>query len=158
MKISEQADKLNEALLLCNIHYQRMKYAFEKVVNLFPLDTEKYANLDPDTFSYLDQLIYRFSKLQDSMGKRLFPALLGILGEDTLEIPFIDILTKLEKFGLLENFKDWLSLRETRNVVTHEYPFFTEEIIEGLNIMEKQCTALENTWLKLKAYAENRIN
>lgn len=75
-------DHLKEAILLCNTHFSRMSYAFSKVEKHFPLNEKTYAVLSPDDLSYFDQLIFRFSKLQDSMGNRLFPSLLENLGED----------------------------------------------------------------------------
>ena len=126
-------DKLREALKLCSIHNERMQYAFNKVKHYFPLDETSYNKLSKDDLSYIDQLIFRFSKLQDSMGNRLFPALLKCLGEDIEAKPFIDILTTLERLELIDDHRIWLELRETRNIVTHEYPFIDSEIIEGLN-------------------------
>ena len=151
-------DKLKEALNICEIHSQRMNYALNKVADKFPIDTERYNELSSDDLSYLDQLIFRFSKLQDSMGNRLFPALLQKLGEDIEGKPFIDLLTKMEKLNLLENHKEWFTLRETRNLVTHEYPFFTPEIIDGLNLLTKQAETLEKIWMNLKQIALQRFN
>ena len=79
---SEILDKLNEAVQLCVIHSDRMSFAWSKVEKYFPLNTEKYKLLLPEELSFFDLLIFRFSKLQDSMGGRLFPALLAYLGED----------------------------------------------------------------------------
>ncbi|MCF8337167.1 MAG: hypothetical protein K9I74_04210, partial [Bacteroidales bacterium] len=67
------------------------------------------------------------------MGRRLFPDLLEALGEDIYDKPFIDKLNILERLELLDDHKTWLNLRETRNLVTHEYPIESSEIIEGLN-------------------------
>jgi hypothetical protein len=96
-------NKLEEAIKLSEIHFQRMHYAYGKVQYLFPLDAGKYANLIYDDLSYFDQLIFRFSKLQDSMGTRLFPALLENLGEDINDIPFMDMLNRLEKLNIIED-------------------------------------------------------
>jgi hypothetical protein len=134
MKI-EPSDRLNEAIQLCAIHSERMKFAWSKLSTLFPLNLQRYLLLEPETLSFFDQLIFRFSKLQDSMGEKLFPALLENLGEEVRGKPFIDILTKMEELGLLQSSNEWLLLRETRNIVTHEYPFVTNEIIEGLNLL-----------------------
>ena len=133
MNQEDTLDKLKESLQICDIHYQRLSYALMKVKPLFPLTQGKYQNLTFDDLSYIDQLIFRFSKLQDSMGTRLFPAILENLGEDVSDKPFIDLLTRMEKLNLIDNHKQWLALREIRNEVTHEYPFFTPEIIDGLN-------------------------
>jgi len=133
-------------------------YAIEKVKHHFPLDENKYQNLSFDDLSYLDQLIFRFSKLQDGMGTRLFPAILENLGEDVVGKPFIDILTKMEKLDLLSDNKKWLKLHETRNLVTHEYPFFTPEIIQGLNTLIEQAEILESIWSNLRRFSKSRFN
>ena len=66
-------DKLKESIKLCSIHHERMIYSYRKIQNKFPLDSETYENLSNDDLSYIDQLIFRFSKLQDSMGKIPLP-------------------------------------------------------------------------------------
>ena len=157
MNQEDNLDKLKESLQICDIHFQRMNYALTKVKPLFPLNAERYQNLSFDDLSYIDQLIFRFSKLQDSMGNRLFPAILENMGEDVHDKPFIDLLTKMEKLHLLESHKQWLILRETRNEVTHEYPFFTPEIIEGLNSLDEQAEILIKIWNKLKELATSRF-
>jgi hypothetical protein len=91
------------------------------------------------------------------MGVRMFPALLVLLGEDVEGKPFIDILLKLEKLNIIENHKDWLLLRETRNVVTHEYPFYVPEIIEGLNLLHDQSSKLSTIWLSVNHIANEHI-
>lgn len=150
-------DKLKESLRLCSMHNQPMQYAYGKVKQYFPLDEKTYHNLSQDDLSYIDQLIFRFSKLQDSMGTRLFPALLICLGEDIEAKPFIDLLTLLEKLELIEDHQVWLEIRETRNIVTHEYPFIESEIIEGLNLLNKKASLLTDIWNKLDKYAHERF-
>ena len=150
-------DRLRETLQLCSIHHERMQYAYSKVKHYFPIDLSKYKQLSGDDMSYIDQLIFRFSKLQDSMGNRMFPALLENLGEDIHGMPFIDLLTTMEKLKLIDDHKQWLNLRETRNAVTHEYPFITDEIIEGLNTLSEDVILLSNTWKHLKNYSEERF-
>lgn len=151
-------DELMEALQLCEIHNERMQYAYHKVMHYFPLNTTSYKELSKDDLSYFDQLIFRFSKLQDSMGNRLFPALLKSLGEDIRGLPFIDRLTTLEKLQLLDDHKQWLQLRETRNTVTHEYPFITDEIIEGLNTLSEDAVVISDIYNSLKTYCQERFN
>jgi hypothetical protein len=157
MNKQDISDKLKEALHICEIHSQRMNYALQKVEKHFPLDVNKYKELSFDDLSYLDQLIFRFSKLQDSMGNRLFTSILQNLGEDIEGKPFIDLLTRLEKLNLIQNHKEWFTLRETRNLVTHEYPFFTPEIIEGLNLLSGQAVILDNIWKSLKQFSEEKF-
>jgi hypothetical protein len=151
------SDQLKESILLCTIHCERMSFAWGQIEKHFPLTTEKYNSLDPMVLSFFDQLIFRFSKLQDSMGGKLFPALLENLGEEVRGKPFIDVLIKLEELELLENSDDWLLLRETRNIVTHEYPFITEEIINGLNLLSKHQKLLIDIWQRLLNIIEARF-
>lgn len=132
-----QKDALKTAIQLCSIHCERMSFAFSQLEHYFPLDISTYQSLTPTELSYFDQLIFRFSKLQDAMGNKLFPAVLVNLGEDIQGKSFIDLLTKLEQLTILSDSKEWLALRETRNLVTHEYPFITDEIIDGLNLLGK---------------------
>jgi hypothetical protein len=35
----------------------------------------------------------------------------------------------MEKLNLLENAKDWIALRQTRNTVSHEYPFYKHPLL-----------------------------
>jgi len=56
---------------------------------------------DPERLRILDQLLFRFSKLQDALGIRLVPATLAALAEPFEEWPMIDRLNRLEKLGAL---------------------------------------------------------
>jgi hypothetical protein len=76
---------------------------------------------DPNRLRTLDQLLYRYTKLQDALGQRLVPATLAALTEPFEEWPMIDRLNRLEKLGYLE-VDSWLRWRETRNRLAHEYP------------------------------------
>ncbi len=115
---SEKMDKLNEAVMLCAIHSERISFAREKIKIHFPLEKEKYLQLQPEALSFFDQLIFRFSKMQDSMEGKLFPAILENLGEEINSLPFIDRLAKLEQLGIIPSAEDWMLLRETRNILT----------------------------------------
>lgn len=150
-------DKLKESVKLCDVHHERMFYAYGKVRHKFPLTEASYERLSKDELSYLDQLIFRFSKLQDSMGRRIFPDLLEALGEDVYDKPFIDKLNLLERLELLEDHKTWLNLRETSNLVTHEYPIEPSEIIEGLNDLAQGVETLSGIWEYLRSYIRNRF-
>lgn len=123
MLTNELRDKLSETLAICDSHYQRMIFAFESIEKYFPLTEINFSHISPIEMALFDQLIYRFSKLQDSMGSRLFKQLLEALEEDISGLPFIDILNKMEKLNLLDRSLDWIVLRQTRNTVSHEYPF-----------------------------------
>jgi len=158
MLTEELRDKLNETVAICDLHNQRMIFAWESIKRHFPVTEINLNQISPVELAFFDQLIYRFSKLQDSMGSRLFKQLLEALEEDTSGLPFIDILYKLEKLNILDDAKEWISLRQTRNTVSHEYPFFKEVQMEELNLLPEDVVKLSAIWLKLRAYAVNRLN
>jgi hypothetical protein len=87
----------------------------------------------------------------------LFRLILIGLGEDVENVPFIDLLNKLEKLQLIKSKEQWLTLRELRNQISHEYPYNTEELVNGLNELYLQSQVLSGIWLSLKKYAENRF-
>jgi len=149
----ELSSKLTETLAICDLHHQRMMFAWESIKKYFPLTEIKFRQISPIELALLDQLIYRFSKLQDSMGARLFKQLLQALEEDISSLPFIDILYKLEKLNLLDDAKDWIALRQTRNTISHEYPFLMEIQMEELNLLPDEVEKLATIWIKLKDYA-----
>jgi hypothetical protein len=150
-------DRLTETLAICDLHHQRMMFAWESIEKYFPLTDIDFSQIPPIELALFDQLIYRFSKLQDSMGSRLFKQLLEALEEDISGLPFIDILYKMEKLNLLGEAKDWLVLRQIRNTISHEYPFYKEVQVEELNLLPEEVRKLAAIWLKLKEYTLNRI-
>ncbi len=156
MEENENTDKLKQSIKICLLHMERMTYAKNEMAPFFPLDTSNYTKLDNKEFSLLDQFIFRFSKLQDSMGNKLFPVLLENLGEDITSKPFIDLLLLLEKLGIIGNHNEWLTLRETRDIITHEYPFVEDEVIEGLNILNEDSTVLIKIWRRVYNFITKR--
>ena len=74
---------------------------------------------DSASLAFADQIIYRFSKAQDSMGAKLFKAFMLYNGEN-VDRPFLDILNSLEKIHIL-NVDEWFELREIRNEIAHNY-------------------------------------
>lgn len=157
MLTEEMNDKLKETLAICDLHHQRMMFAYESLEKFFPLTEFKLSQVSPIELALFDQLIYRFSKLQDSMGTRLFKQLLELLEEDISGLPFLDILYKMEKLNLLESAKDWITLRQTRNTVSHEYPFYKEIQVEELNLLPEEVVKLASLWIKLKDYSLQRL-
>jgi hypothetical protein len=154
----ELQDKLKETLVICELHHERMMFAFENIKKYFPLTETSFSQISPFDTALFDQFIYRFSKLQDSMGTRLFRQLLEALEEDIAGLPFIDILNKMEKLNLIGDAKEWISLRQTRNVVSHEYPFFRKIQAEELNLLPKEASKLSDIWISLKEYAGARFD
>lgn len=67
----------------------------------------------------LDAFVARFSRLQDTVGDKLLPALLAAVAEPVGAA--IDNLNRAERLGWLESVELWRSVRALRNQMIHEY-------------------------------------
>ncbi len=110
-------------------HKERLEYAKAKIEK-WKLTPELMEN--PEIVETIDSFIFRFSKMQDTMGEKLFPLILEILGEESRSKPFIDILNKLEKLEFIPSSNQWRQLRELRNILTHTYPWDEKVLIENI--------------------------
>lgn len=81
----------------------------------------------------LNTFIFRFSKLQDLLGRRIFRACLESFQIPTEDMSFSDILKTLEKEKILD-IDNWSLLRELRNEIAYEYPEEMDETIEKINL------------------------
>lgn len=156
MTKDDYKNKLASVLEICNTHHERMMHAISRLDNVLPVKSNNLNCLTPDQVSLSDQMIYRFSQLQDTIDSKLFPLLLLGLGEDISNKPFIDILNKLEKLSIIDNAEKWLSLREIRNLVTHEYPGNEDEVAYGLNKLYQESIYLSSLLEKLVSYVDEK--
>ena len=136
----------------CDIHILRINSAYQKTVAILPLTADKYTKLSDDEVGYIDQYLFRFAKLQDTIGKRLFKAILSSLEEDIEEIPFIDLLNRLEKLNILDSVEQWLELRKIRNTLSYIYEDESEEMSLAINALFDKKQTLEKIYQKLIAY------
>jgi hypothetical protein len=130
--MNEFQDKLIMILYECNQHKRMISYAFEHIEPYLPLTQETYCQFSPEEIGFIDQFLFRFSKLQDTMGEKLFKTMLYLLGEDFSHKPVIDMLNRLEQLSLLTK-NEWMELRTIRNNVDHEYSIHVDELITSLN-------------------------
>ena len=115
--------KLQEIVKEIDTHLFRIDNAFAELSRQHPLPfcENDFAEILSDSvgLAFADQIIYRFSKAQDSMGAKLFKAFMLYQGEN-VDKPFLDILNSLEKINIL-NVEEWFELREIRNEIAHNY-------------------------------------
>ena len=146
-----------EKIYECNQHKKRLKSAKEKLKSIMPLSVEQYEKLDDIFISIIDQLIFRFSKLQDTMGEKIFPAILELNGEEVKKMSFIDRLNRLEELELL--YKDeWMSLRKERNEIAHEYSFNQEEVVDSINLIYNRVNKLVSIYDDIYNYCQNKFD
>ena len=107
---------------------------------------------------FFDQFIYRFSKLQDVIGAKLFKSILINLGEDISAMPYIDIVLKLEKLKVIRSAEEWFQLREIRNLLTHEYPLNQQEVVDDLNLLFGRYQQLLDIWQQTDTYVLQKFS
>lgn len=87
--------------------------------SLFTLEQATHLEDDPDLAERVEAFVGRFGRLQDTIGDKLLPLLLTALGEKASAA--IDNLDRAERLGLLESADEWMSMRNLRNQMVHEY-------------------------------------
>ena len=141
--------KLQKFINECDKHLQRIEEAYNEIMSFFPLNTEKYTNLSAEQVRALDQYLYRFSKLQDTTGNKIMPLVPVLLREES-NLPFLDILNRLEKLGFIESAREWIKLCEIRNEISHHYDDQPEETSVLLNNIISQKETLKSIYMRLK--------
>lgn len=134
----------------CELHLDRLNFAFSKIKPYYPFDAKHFPLKNYDDLAFLDMFAMRFAKLQDYMGEKLFPAVLDILGNTHESLSYIDTLNALEKNHILESAAKWKALRDLRNKVSNEYPNCYEEQCKTLNQIMDSFSYLENTLNTIK--------
>lgn len=155
--LKEHRLQLLHALNECNIHLKRLAFARAKISQLIPLNPDAFQNIDEEKVSYFDQLVYRFTKLQDTMGDTLFPAILRSLEEDPEQMSMLDMLNRLEKLNIINSVEEWVRLRNLRNEFTHEYEDNLEENSKLINSLYNEADTIYNLLLTIKQYIVNKI-
>ena len=84
---------------ICRIHAERLRWSLDTLRPLRPLTAEKLTTLRPMDLAVCDQFITRFSKLQDTMGTKLFPAVLELTRESGDLSAFIVKLNRCHWLG-----------------------------------------------------------
>jgi hypothetical protein len=145
-------EKLKKIFNECEKHIVRINSSSTKMRANIPLDKYKYIKLTDNEVEYIDQFLFRFSKLQDAIGEKLFKTILLYLEEEVENKPFIDILNRLEKLELIQSANIWKELRNDRNELAYNYEDESEEMSEAINKLYNKKDILINIYLNIKNY------
>ena len=151
-KRQETIERLQREYEVCDKHILRIGEALCGLRVHFPITLETYQCFDTDQIRCLDQFIFRFSKLQDAIGAKIFRYTLEILEEDVTSLPMRDILNRLERFNIIPSADEWIYIRELRNEIAHDYPLYENEIVAILNELVVKVEVVIDIYNKLKAY------
>jgi hypothetical protein len=137
------------------LHKKRAKSALDEIVAWQELDSDIFENFEK--IKTVDTFIYRFIKLQDTMGEKLFKTFLDEIGEYKDNMSLLDILDKLEKFEIINSASDWMSYRKLRNQLTHEYPNNEDDIIEGIKLSIEAYYEIDIIFNKIIQYYNKKV-
>ncbi len=148
---------VSEKFYECDRHEEKIRIAKKYLSSRMPLSLEEYRHLDDVGASFIDQLIFRFSKLQDTLGEKIFPAILQLSGEEVKRKTFIDILNRLEELGVVNKVR-WMQLRESRNQVAHEYSFNIDQLLDSINVIFTATDELLTVYNSVKSFVSSRFS
>jgi uncharacterized protein with HEPN domain len=114
-------------------HLQKLEKAVDALSPYYPFSPDVLERLGEGEWDKLDVLAFRFAKLQDLIGEKIFRNLLKVMGVNTNR-PFLEILAELEREGIVE-VKRWVELRFIRNRLAHDYPEQTKEVAGNINFL-----------------------
>ncbi len=141
----------------CDIHLDRLMLAIDVLEQsyVFPLSQYDYDNIlnNKQNMAYCDQLIYRFSKIQDCMGSKLFKSIVLYQGDSTNK-SFLDMLNQLERMDIIDVNK-WFELRDLRNDIAHNYDNDASAVINMLNTIVKAKYTLVDILNAIKKMADS---
>lgn len=108
---------------LCRVVDKESRLLLDTKRRLFQpgFDPEALTRLDatPDLADRVESFVARFGRLQDTVGDKLLPQVLAVLGERVAS--FADNLDRAEKLGWIQSADDWFAMRSLRNQMVHEY-------------------------------------
>ena len=155
IKLDIENLRIQKVISECDKHLLRMNDAYQDMQSFMLLSPEKYQQLSKDEIQDIDQYLYRFSKLQDAMGEKLFKLTISRYEQNVDNLSFIDILNKLEKLQLIQSAEDWKVLRQIRNDLAHEYEDDPDKMVWTLNNIYSKKQLLEAIYLKIRGFVND---
>lgn len=147
--MDEKELKVQKYINECKKHSVRIEEAFEEIKDIFPLSGKKYFNLTSNEVKNIDQYLFRFSKMQDTIGEKLFKLVVKDFVENIDSMTFIDILNKLEKVGIIQSGVQWHILRKARNSIDDDDE---DEMADAINSIFAQKDVLLYIFENIEQY------
>jgi len=146
----ENGERLKLHLKEVNLHIERLKEILEYLKNFYPLNIDSLEEIDKDK---LDAFAFRFAKLQDLLGAKIFREYLEFINFPTQDKNFLELLKELNKEGIVDIDK-WAEFRSVRNSIAHDYPYEEDEKIEAINYLIKNIDYLFEVIEQIKSKIE----
>ncbi len=138
--------KLEAALEECALHAEILTEALDEHGEP-EYSASAVDGLNKPRLRLLDQMAYRFTKLQATLGEQTLPMLLELAEEPLAQdAPFAQKLQRLERIGIIPSADQWRELRIARNTIAHEYPDAPELKAAALNQFVRSAADLLRFW------------
>jgi len=120
-----------------------------------PYPLPSLNGLNESSLESISALVERFGKLQDLLGN-VFREILVLSGEDATDMN--DVLSRLEKIGVLDSADDWRALRALRNLGAHDYDDDDAGKTGFVNELAAQSAILVDIAGRVFAYCRAKLN
>ena len=134
-------EKLELHLEESTIHIDRLLDVLGTLKKLYPLDHNTFQTISTESKDKLDVLAFRFSKLQDLLGTKIFREYLTVLQYPVEDKNFLELLKELDKEKIV-GIDQWSEFRGIRNSLAHDYPSEEDEKLEAINYLIKNVKYL----------------
>lgn len=145
---------INDVFDELDLHFKRIDAIIPEIEKWMPLKVDDFNNTE--VVKTIDSFIYRFIKIQDKMGDKLFPGFLQLLQEYERNMALIDVLNTLERLEIIKSAEEWVDFRKLRNTLTHEYPDNEEEIISTLELSLEAYNKIKKVYSSIINDVRNR--
>lgn len=109
----------------------------------FTVEQARMLETDEEWAEKVEAFNGRFCRLQDTVGDKLIPLWLRLLGEPLSAA--IDNLDKAEKIGVLLSSEQWMEVRQLRNKMVHEYIEDMDLLATALQTANQRVPLLKDT-------------
>jgi hypothetical protein len=100
-----------------------LNLSVEKVQNIMPKEEHTFEEMES-----FDSLTSKFGRASDIYTQKVIRTIWMLLHEPFE--PFIDMMNRSEKIGLIKSADEMIDIRDTRNQITHEYiPEAIQELV-----------------------------
>jgi hypothetical protein len=151
-------NSIEAALKECELHLKRLHNVQINLSKVFPLTVQSYEHLDEAIITFLDQFLFRFMKLQDALGTKLFPVFANLITGIDDPRPFIDTLNILEKSRIISSSEEWQELRVIRNTIAYDYPDTADQTVAALNQLMHRWMILDSMFISIKDYYFSKLS
>jgi len=112
----DSSKKLQTLLTTARRNADILEKALKKIQPYYPLKPSFRELLDYEEVFIIDSILFRFAKLQDFLGNKIFKTLLEFEGRSVEGVSFWEILKFLEEDGIIE-IDLWSMFQEVRREV-----------------------------------------